>query len=135
MFQKILIANRGEIALRILRACHEMEIKVVAVHSSADSEALHVRLADESVCIGPALLKATSGGGGKGMKVAMGSADLEAALRLARTEAKANFGNDEMYMEKYLARPRHIEVQVIADTHGNVVHLGERDCSLQRRHQ
>jgi len=236
MFHKILIANRGEIALRILRACHEMGIKVVAIHSSADSEALHVRLADESVCIGPApsresylnmqaiisaadvcgvdaihpgvgflsenaafaemveehgltfigptpehirlmgdkitakktalelgipvvpgsdgaldpdgkidnlaerlgypvLLKATSGGGGKGMKVATSSADLEEALRLARTEAKANFGNDEMYMEKYLARPRHIEVQVIADTHGNVVHLGERDCSLQRRHQ
>ena len=236
MFQKILIANRGEIALRILRACREMGIQTVAVHSSADSEAMHVRLADESVCIGPApsresylnmqailsaadvcgveaihpgvgflsenaafaemveehgmtfigptpdhirlmgdkitakktalelgipvvpgsdgaldlqgdidslaerigypvLIKAASGGGGKGMKVAYSSTDIEEALRLARTEAKACFGNDEVYMEKYLGGPRHIEVQVIGDTHGNVVHLGERDCSLQRRHQ
>ncbi|MBP6952260.1 MAG: acetyl-CoA carboxylase biotin carboxylase subunit [Alphaproteobacteria bacterium] len=236
MFQKILIANRGEIALRILRACREMGIQTVAVHSSADSEAMHVRLADESVCIGPApsresylnmqailsaadvcgaeaihpgvgflsenaafaemveehgmtfigptpdhirlmgdkitakktalelgipvvpgsdgaldlqgdidslaerigypvLIKAASGGGGKGMKVAYSSADIEEALRLAQTEAKACFGNDEVYMEKYLGGPRHIEVQVIGDTHGNVVHLGERDCSLQRRHQ
>jgi acetyl-CoA carboxylase biotin carboxylase subunit len=236
MFQKILIANRGEVALRILRACREMDIKVVAVHSEADSEAMHVRLADESVCIGPApsresylnmaailsaadvcgvdaihpgvgflsenaefaemveehgmtfigptpnhirlmgdkitaketalslgipvvpgsdgaldvagdigalaerigypvLIKAAAGGGGKGMKVAQESGGLEEALRLARTEAKACFGNDQVYMEKYLGHPRHIEVQVIADTHGNVAHLGERDCSLQRRHQ
>ena len=236
MFQKILIANRGEIALRILRACREMSIQVVAVHSSADSEAMHVRLADESVCIGPApsqesylnmqailsaadvcgvdaihpgvgflsenaafaemveehgmvfigptpehirlmgdkitaketalelgipvvpgsegaldpqsdidalaerlgypvLIKATSGGGGRGMKVAQSSADIDEAVRLARAEAKACFGNDQVYMEKYLGQPRHIEVQVIADTHGNVAHLGERDCSLQRRHQ
>jgi len=236
MFQKILIANRGEVALRILRACREMDIRVVAVHSSADSDAMHVRLADDSVCIGPApsresylnmqailsaadvcgadaihpgvgflsenaafaemveehgmafigptpehirlmgdkitakktalelgipvvpgsegaldpegdisalaerigypvLIKAAAGGGGKGMKVAQSSADIKEALRLARTEAKACFGNDEVYMEKYLGRPRHIEVQVIADTHGNVAHLGERDCSLQRRHQ
>lgn len=236
MFQKILIANRGEIALRILRACREMGVKVVAVHSSADSNAMHVRLADESVCIGPApsresylnmqailsaadvcgvdaihpgvgflsenagfaemveehgmtfigptpdhirlmgdkitakvtalelgipvvpgsdgaldpegdidtladrigypvLIKAAAGGGGKGMKVAQRSAELDEALRFARTEAKACFGNDEVYMEKYLGHPRHIEVQVIADGHGNVVHLGERDCSLQRRHQ
>lgn len=236
MFQKILIANRGEIALRISRACREMGIKTVAVHSEADAEAMHVRLADESVCIGPApsresylnmqailsaadvcgvdaihpgvgflsenaafaemveehgmtfigptpehirlmgdkitaketalalgipvvpgskgaidvagdvkalaekigypvLIKAASGGGGKGMKVAQSSADLEEALRLARTEAKACFNNDEVYMEKYLGHPRHIEIQLIADTHGNVAHLGERDCSLQRRHQ
>ena len=236
MFQKILIANRGEIALRILRACKEMNIKVVAVHSSADSDAMHVRLADESVCIGPApsresylnmqailsaadmcgadaihpgvgflsenaafaemveehektfigptphhirlmgdkvtaketalelgipvvpgssgalsmnedidsiaerigypvLIKAAAGGGGKGMKVAQNSAELDEALRFARAEAKACFGNDQVYMEKYLSHPRHIEVQVIADTHGNVAHLGERDCSLQRRHQ
>lgn len=236
MFHKILIANRGEIALRILRACREMGIQTVAVHSSADSEAMHVRLADESVCIGPSssresylnmaailsaaevcgvdaihpgvgflsenaafaemvedhdmvfigpssdhirlmgdkitaketalnlgipivpgsegaldpqgdvdslaerigypvLIKAAAGGGGKGMKVAYSSLDLDEALRFARTEAKACFGNDQVYMEKYLSHPRHIEVQVIADTHGNVVHLGERDCSLQRRHQ
>jgi len=236
MFQKILIANRGEIALRILRACREMGIQTVAVHSDADADAMHVRLADESVCIGPApsresylnmqailsaadvcgvdaihpgvgflsenaafaemveehgmtfigptpehirlmgdkitaketalalgipvipgskgaidlagdvktlaetigypvLIKAASGGGGKGMKVAQTSADLEEALRLARAEAKACFNNDEVYMEKYLGHPRHIEVQLIADAHGNVAHLGERDCSLQRRHQ
>lgn len=236
MFKKVLIANRGEIALRILRACREMGIQTVAVHSSADSEAMHVRLADESVCIGPApskdsylniqailsaadvceadaihpgvgflsenasfaemveehemafigptpehirlmgdkitaketavdlgipvvpgsegsveseneakklakqigypvLIKAASGGGGKGMKVAQGEGDIEEAFRLARAEAKACFGNDQVYMEKYLSKPRHIEIQVIADTHGNVAHLGERDCSLQRRHQ
>ncbi len=236
MFQKILIANRGEIALRILRACREMGIRTVAVHSEADADAMHVRLADESVCIGPApsresylnmqailsaadvcgvdaihpgvgflsenaafaemveehgmafigptpehirlmgdkitaketalalgipvvpgsegavdtssdakslaekigypvLIKAAAGGGGKGMKVAQSSADFDEALRLARAEAKACFGNDQVYMEKYLGHPRHIEVQLIADTHGNVVHLGERDCSLQRRHQ
>ncbi len=236
LFNKILIANRGEVALRILRACQELEIKTVAVHSTADAGAMHVRLADESVCIGPPsskdsylkmsaiisaaditgaeaihpgvgflsenatfasmieehamtfigpspehinimgdkisakktmielgvpvvpgsegaidtdaqalalskeigfpiLIKATSGGGGKGMKVANNIDELENALRLARSEAKANFGNDQVYMERYLKKPRHIEVQILADTHGNVVHLGERDCSLQRRHQ
>lgn len=235
-FQKILIANRGEIALRILRACHEMGIKTVAVHSTADADAMHVRLADESVCIGPApsrdsylnipsilsaaditgadaihpgvgflaenatfarmveehgmtfigptaahidmmgdkitaiktmialgvpvvpgsdgvvesdeqaiqlskkigfpiLIKATSGGGGKGMKVATTPEELPQALRLARAEAKANFGNDAVYMERYLASPRHIEVQILADAHGHAIHLGERDCSIQRRHQ
>ena len=236
MFKKVLIANRGEIALRILRACREMGIKTVAVHSAADSDAMHVRLADESVCIGPAaskdsylniqailsaaelcgvdaihpgvgflsenatfaemveehemvfigptpehirlmgdkitakvtalelgipvipgsegaldpqgdidevaarigypvLIKAASGGGGKGMKVAQNAAEIEQSFRLARAEAKACFGNDEVYMEKYLSHPRHIEMQLIADNHGNVAHLGERDCSLQRRHQ
>ncbi len=236
MFKKILIANRGEIALRILRSCREMGIQTVAVHSVADSDAMHVRLADESVCIGPApsresylnmhailsaadvcgvdaihpgvgflsenaafaemveehdkvfigptpehirlmgdkitaketalklgipvvpgsqgavdpdgdvpglaqsigypvLIKAASGGGGKGMKVAQNAAELGEALRFARIEAKACFGNDQVYMEKYLGQPRHIEMQIIADSHGNVVHLGERDCSLQRRHQ
>jgi acetyl-CoA carboxylase biotin carboxylase subunit len=236
MFKKILIANRGEIALRILRACREMGIRTVAVHSTADAEAMHVRLADESVCIGPSpsrdsylnmpaimsaaditgadaihpgvgflaenaafaamveehgmafigpspehitmmgdkitakktmidlgvpvvpgsdgavgsdeeayqlaeeigfplLIKATSGGGGKGMKVANTKEELPSALRLARAEAKANFGNDQVYMERYLRKPRHIEVQILADSFGNVVHLGERDCSLQRRHQ
>jgi acetyl-CoA carboxylase, biotin carboxylase subunit len=236
MFEKILIANRGEIALRINRACKEMGIATVAVHSTADSDAMHVRLADESVCIGPppaaqsylnipsiiaaceitgaeaihpgygflaenarfaeiveehgivfigptpehirlmgdkiaaikavkevgiptvpgsdgavgsdaeaakmaanigypVLIKATAGGGGRGMKVAAKPADLSLALSTARTEAKSAFGNDEVYMEKYLQHPRHIEVQVLADGAGNVVHLGERDCSLQRRHQ
>src|SRR5436305_8265131 len=236
MFEKILIANRGEIALRINRACKEMGIATVAVHSTADADAMHVRLADESVCVGPApaaqsylnvpqiiaaceitgaeaihpgygflsenarfaeivrehgitfigptpehirlmgdkiaakqavksvgiptvpgsdgavssdmeamrladeigypvLIKATAGGGGRGMKVARSAADLSLALSTARAEAKAAFGNDEVYMEKYLQRPRHIEVQVLADSHGKVLHLGERDCSLQRRHQ
>lgn len=235
-FEKILIANRGEIALRILRACREMGIKTVAVHSTADADSMHVRLADESVCIGPApsrqsylnipailsaaditgaqaihpgvgflsenatfarmveehgmtfigptpehiemmgdkitakktmielgvpvvpgsdgaittdeeaytlaqkigypiLIKASSGGGGKGMKVAQNPDELPQALSLARAEARANFGDDAVYMERYLQNPRHIEVQVLADTHGTALHLGERDCSLQRRHQ
>jgi acetyl-CoA carboxylase biotin carboxylase subunit len=234
--QKILIANRGEIALRIQRACRDLGIASVAVHSTADAEAMHVRLADESVCIGPAaardsylnqaailsaaaitgadaihpgygflsenagfaemveahgmifigpapnhikmmgdkitakttmarldvplvpgsagrlvslddarevaarigypvLIKAAAGGGGRGMKVAETEAGIEEAWRVARAEAKAAFGNDAVYMEKYLDRPRHIEMQVLGDNYGNVVHLGERDCSLQRRHQ
>ncbi|MBL6079314.1 acetyl-CoA carboxylase biotin carboxylase subunit [Belnapia sp. T18] len=236
MFGKVLIANRGEIALRVHRACQEMGIRTVAVHSTADASAMHVRLADESVCIGPpaardsylnvpailsaaaitgadavhpgygflsenasfaemveahglafigpspahirmmgdkiqakdamrrlgvplvpgslgalasieearqvaaevkypVLIKAAAGGGGRGMKVARSEDELEEAWRVARTEAKAAFGNDEVYLEKYLDRPRHIELQVLADTYGNVVHFGERDCSLQRRHQ
>ena len=236
MFEKVLIANRGEIALRIHRACREMGISTVAVHSTADENAMHVRLADESVCIGPApsaesylnipnivsaamitgaeaihpgygflsenayfaeiveahgiafigpspqhiatmgdkvaakktmieagvpvvpgsdgaigstddareiadrlgypvLIKAASGGGGKGMKVADNADMLAEQINLARREAKANFGDDSVYLEKYLANPRHIELQIIADERGNVVHLGERDCSLQRKHQ
>ncbi|WP_428487239.1 acetyl-CoA carboxylase biotin carboxylase subunit [Rhodopila sp.] len=236
MFRKILIANRGEIALRIQRACRDLGIATVAVHSTADAEAMHVRLSDESVCIGPpaakdsylnipailsaaaitgaeaihpgygflsenagfaemveahgmafigpspshigmmgdkiaakaamaslgvplvpgspgavmdlaaarpiaarigypVLIKAAAGGGGRGMKVAREPAELEDAFRLARTEARAAFGNDAVYMEKYLDRPRHIELQVLADNYGQVVHFGERDCSLQRRHQ
>ena len=232
---KILIANRGEIALRVLRACKELGIQTVAVHSTADADAMHVRLADESVCIGPppsrdsylnihqivaaceitgadavhpgygflsenakfadildahgitfigptaehirlmgdkitakktavelgipvvpgsdgevkpenameiarqigfpVLIKATAGGGGRGMKVAKTEAELEEAVSTARSEALAAFGNDAVYMEKYLGKPRHIEVQVVGDGAGNAIHLGERDCSLQRRHQ
>ncbi|HHN66750.1 MAG TPA: acetyl-CoA carboxylase biotin carboxylase subunit [Thermopetrobacter sp.] len=236
MFEKVLIANRGEIALRVLRACREMGIATVAVHSTADEAAMHVRLADESVCIGPppaaesylnipailaaceitgadavhpgygflsenarfaeilaehgiafigpspehirvmgdkivarrtaaelgipvvpgsdgavatlaeaekiadamgypVLIKATAGGGGRGMKVAADKAELENAYLTARAEAQAAFGNDEVYIEKYLDRPRHIEVQIFGDGKGHAVHLGERDCSLQRRHQ
>ena len=236
MFEKILIANRGEIALRVIRAAREMGIKSVAVHSTADTDAMHVRMADESVCIGPApsvdsylnkaaiisaceitgaqavhpgygflsenaafaqalqdhgitfigpsaehirimgdkitaketakslgipvvpgsdggvpdfetaigvaasigfpvIIKATAGGGGRGMKVAKNAAELETAFRTARAESKAAFGNDEVYIEKYLQTPRHIEIQVFGDGKGNAVHLGERDCSLQRRHQ
>jgi len=236
MFKKVLIANRGEIALRVHRACKEMGIATVAVHSSADTEAMHVRLADESVCIGPPavgdsylnipaiisaceitdadavhpgygflsenarfaeiveahgmafigptaehirimgdkitakhtvaaagipvvpgsdggvedinearkvaekvgfplLVKAAAGGGGRGMRLAMTKDDLDEALSAAQQEAIAAFGNGAVYLERYLTGGRHIEVQVIADTHGNVVHLGERDCSLQRRNQ
>jgi acetyl-CoA carboxylase biotin carboxylase subunit len=236
MFEKVLIANRGEIALRIHRACKELGIHTVAVHSTADADAMHVRLADESVCVGPpavresylnkaaiisaavitgadaihpgygflsenadfaqmvedhgiafigpspahismmgdkieakramislgvpcvpgsdgpvpdldtalklgaeigypALIKAAGGGGGKGMKVANSPVELGEAYRGARAEAGAAFGNDVVYIEKYLGHPRHIEFQMLADGHGNVVHLGERDCSLQRFHQ
>jgi acetyl-CoA carboxylase biotin carboxylase subunit len=236
MFQKVLIANRGEIALRVLRACKELGISTVAVYSTADRNAMHVRMADESVCIGPppakdsylhipsilaaceitgadavhpgygflsenarfarileehkitfigpsehhiqimgdkitakqtavelgipvvpgskgevaneaeakrtaaeigypVLIKATAGGGGRGMKVAHTEADVLLSWSTARAEAKAAFGNDSVYMEKYLGKPRHIEVQVMGDGQGNAVHLGTRDCSLQRRHQ
>ncbi|WP_424966584.1 acetyl-CoA carboxylase biotin carboxylase subunit [Dinoroseobacter sp. S375] len=236
MFSKILIANRGEIALRVIRACRELGIQSVAVHSTADSDAMHVRMADEAVCIGPApspqsylsipaiisaceitgaeaihpgygflsenanfvqivqdhdltfigptadhirvmgdkitakktmidlgvpcvpgsdggvpdlvsarkiagemgypvIIKATAGGGGRGMKLAKTAKDLDEAFQTARAEGKAAFGNDEVYIEKYLGTPRHIEVQVFGDGKGRAVHLGERDCSLQRRHQ
>jgi acetyl-CoA carboxylase biotin carboxylase subunit len=236
MFDKILIANRGEIALRVIRACKELGIPTVAVHSTVDADAMHVRFADESVCIGPPaakdsylnvpailaaceitgadavhpgygflsenarfaeiladhkvqfigpkaehirimgdkieakrtakrlgipvvpgseggvtsdaeaariakdigfpiLVKAAAGGGGRGMKVAKTPEELSSALSMARTEAKAAFGDDAVYLEKYLGRPRHIEIQVLGDGKGNAIHLGERDCSLQRRHQ
>ncbi|MFC3050940.1 acetyl-CoA carboxylase biotin carboxylase subunit [Kordiimonas pumila] len=236
MIEKVLIANRGEIALRIHRACHEMGIKTVAVHSTADSDAMHVRLADESVCIGPpastnsylnipaiisaaeitgadaihpgygflsenarfaeivnehdikfigpspehirmmgdkitaketvkklgipvvpgseggitedeearkvckeigfpVIIKASAGGGGRGMKIVKKEEDLSTALNACRTEAKAAFGDDAVYIEKFLGKPRHIEFQIIGDSYGNCIHLGERDCSLQRRHQ
>jgi acetyl-CoA carboxylase biotin carboxylase subunit len=236
MFNKVLIANRGEIALRVVRACREMGIGSVAIHSTADSDAMHVRMADEAICIGPppspqsylnvaavisaaeitgagaihpgygflsenagfvqaledhgitfigpsaehirlmgdkitakdtmkrlgvpcvpgsdggvpdveaalkigeefgypVIVKATAGGGGRGMKLARSADEMETAFRTARAEAKAAFGNDEVYIEKYLEKPRHIEVQVFGDGKGQAVHLGERDCSLQRRHQ
>ncbi|MBF9047545.1 acetyl-CoA carboxylase biotin carboxylase subunit [Rhodobacterales bacterium LSUCC0031] len=236
MFKKILIANRGEIALRVVRAAREMGVATVAVHSTADSDAMHVRMADEAICIGPppsaqsylsmaaiisaceitgaeaihpgygflsenasfvqavedhgikfigpsaahirlmgdkitakdtmkklgvpcvpgsdggvptldaayavgeeagypVIVKATAGGGGRGMKLARNKTELETAFRTARAEAKAAFGNDEVYIEKYLGQPRHIEVQIFGDGKGRAVHLGERDCSLQRRHQ
>jgi acetyl-CoA carboxylase, biotin carboxylase subunit len=236
MLEKVLIANRGEIALRILRACREMGIATVAVHSTADEDAMHVRLADETVCIGPpnaaesylnipaiisaaeiteadaihpgygflsenanfasiveehgitfigptsehirlmgdkvvakdtakrlgipvvpgsdgaitndvdalkvaheigfpVIVKAAAGGGGRGMKVAHSAEQMSEVLSTARAESKAAFGDDTLYMEKYLETPRHIEIQVIGDSHGNAIHLGERDCSMQRRHQ
>jgi acetyl-CoA carboxylase biotin carboxylase subunit len=236
MFKKVLIANRGEIALRIIRACRELDIQTVAVYSEADRESLHVRFADDDVCIGPAparesylkiprliaaaeitgadaihpgygflaenaefaetcaasnitfigptaqqirlmgdkatarrtmadvgvpivpgtpgpvedvdealsfareigfpvIIKAAAGGGGKGMRVANDPEDFARAFQLARSEALSAFGSGDVYVEKYLARPRHIEFQILGDSHGNVIHLGERDCSVQRRHQ
>ncbi|GFE60864.1 acetyl-CoA carboxylase biotin carboxylase subunit [Geobacter sp. AOG2] len=236
MFHKVLIANRGEIAIRVIRACKELGIKTVAVYSQADSNSLHVKLADESVCIGPApsaqsylninaiisaaeltdaeaihpgygflsenanfaevcekcgitfigpspesmrimgdkisarqaviqhgvpilpgtkegvktvddaikiakeigfpvIIKATAGGGGRGMKIVHSQAALPNAFATARAEAQAGFGNPEVYIEKYCERPRHVEIQILADKHGHVIHLGERDCSIQRRHQ
>ena len=236
MFDKILIANRGEIALRVLRACKELGIPTVAIHSTADADAMHVRFADESVCVGPppskdsylnipailsaceitgadavhpgygflsenarfaeilddhgvefigpkaahirlmgdkieakrtarmlgipvvpgsegsvssdgeadkiaseigypVLIKAAAGGGGRGMKIARSAMELSTALATARAEANTNFGDDAVYIEKYLEKPRHIEIQVLGDGNGKAIHLGERDCSLQRRHQ
>jgi len=236
LFRKILVANRGEIALRVIRACRELGVKTVAVYSEADREALHVRFADEAVCIGPppskesylniprliaaaeitnadavhpgygflaenadfasicassgltfvgpspeaisamgdkalaketmratgvpvvpgsdgivedvhaarnlaheigfpVIIKATAGGGGKGMRIVRSEGEFEKAVRTARREAEAAFGNPAVYIEKYLEEPRHVEIQVMGDTHGNVVHFGERDCSIQRRHQ
>jgi len=236
LFKKILIANRGEIALRVIRACRELGVQTVAVYSEADRESLHVRFADDDVCIGPAparesylnipriiaaaeiagadaihpgcgflaenaefaetcvasnisfigpsaqqirvmgdksaarkameavgvpiipgtpgpiedpdealkfareigfpvIIKAVAGGGGKGMRVATDPEDFSRSLQLARSEALSAFGNGDVYVEKYLARPRHIEFQIMGDRHGNVIHLGERDCSVQRRHQ
>lgn len=235
MFEKVLIANRGEIALRIHRACREMGIRTVAVHSEIDADAMHVRLADEAVCIGPnrsgesylnksaiisaaiitgadaihpgfgflsenadfaemveshgitfigpsaeqmrkmgdkitgretainagipvvpgspalesvehaiewgnkigypVIVKAKDGGGGKGMKTAFNDNEMKEAFQMAKAEAKASFSSDTVYMEKYLQKPRHIEIQILADKFGNVVHLGERDCSIQRKHQ
>src|SRR6184192_629034 len=236
MFKKILIANRGEIALRVIRACRELSIQTVAVYSEADRESLHVRFADDDVCIGPAparesylnipriiaaaeiagadaihpgygflaenaefadivrtsnitfvgpsgdqirqmgdkaaarklaqklkvatvpgspgpvedadaglkiaeklglpvIIKAAAGGGGKGMRVAIDEESFGQAFSLARQEALAAFGSDEVYLEKYLARPRHVEIQIMGDVHGRIMHLCERDCSVQRRHQ
>jgi len=236
MFSKVLVANRGEIAVRIIRACKELGVETVAVYSEADAEALHARLADEAVCIGPplstesylkvtqlisaaevsgceavhpgygflaenaafaqmvtecglvfigptpdninkmgnkslaketmraagvpvipgskkdlrgveearrlaetygypVLIKAAAGGGGKGMRLARDRKELDAGYKMAKAESKAAFGDDRLYLEKYLERPRHIEIQIIADKHGKVVHLAERECSIQRRHQ
>ena len=123
MFKKVLIANRGEVALRVMRACKELGVKTVAVYSTEDENTY------------PVLIKATAGGGGKGMREVHDPADLESHYKAARAEAGAAFGNDEVYLEKLVLRPRHVEVQVLADDFGNNVALCERDCSVQRRHQ
>src|SRR5207247_1610192 len=146
MFKKVLIANRGEIALRVIWACKDLGLKTVAVYSEADRESLHVRFADQAVCIGPprniesylnipAILKASAGGGGRGMRIVRAPAEVPAAFRAAQAEAQAAFGVPDVYLERYVEAPRHIEIQVMGDTRGNVVHLGERECSIQRRHQ
>src|SRR6185369_9266854 len=181
---KVLIANRGEIACRVIRACRELDVRTVAVYSEADKSAVHVRMADEAVAIGPAparesylvaekivdaikktgadgvhpgygflsenaafaeaaaarvgypvMLKAAAGGGGRGMRLVESEDKLEAALAGAQREAKAAFGDDTIYIEKAIVRPRHIEIQVFGDEHGGAVHLYERDCSIQRRNQ
>ena len=196
MFNKILIANRGEIAVRVIRACREMGIQTVAVYSEADRDCLHTMLADEAICIGPAastdsylnierilaatvamgnksearktmmeagvpvvpgskepvhaaedglamakeigfpvMIKASSGGGGKGMRISRSPEDFTELFNAAQMESVKGFSDDTMYIEKYIEKPRHVEFQIMADKHGNVVHLGERDCSIQRRHQ
>src|SRR2546430_182784 len=131
MFKKVLIANRGEIALRVIRAGKELAIETVAGYSEADRDSLHTRFADDDGCI----RQAAAGGGGKGMRVAQDGEQFPQAFSLAKQEALAAFGSDEVYLEKYLARPRHIEIQIMGDTHGRIMHLCERDCSVQRRHQ
>src|SRR5207302_1666869 len=148
MFEKILIANRGEIALRIIRACKELGIRTLAVYSEADVDSLHVQLADEAICIGappssesyrkidfPVMIKAVAGGGGRGMRTARNEASLAPAFHNARMEAEKAFGNGAVYIEKLIVNPHHIEFQIMADQHGRTVHLGERDCSIQRRNQ
>jgi len=176
MFRKILIANRGEIAVRVIRACRDLGIVPVSVFSEPDASSLHVRMSDEACCIGPApsaqsylnidaivaaakkagaeaihpgygflaenagfgypvMLKAAAGGGGKGMREVAVESELRSAFETAQSEAASAFGNPEIYLEKVVERPRHIEIQVFADSHGNFVHLGERECSIQRRHQ
>src|SRR5438477_87334 len=129
MFQRILVANRGEIALRIIRACKEMGIESVAVYSQADRGAPYLEMADRAIG-NPVLIKASAGGGGKGMRVCQSEANLPAALQAARNEAEAAFKNPSVYLEKFIDRPRHVEVQLLADTLGNVVHCWERDCSV-----
>src|SRR5437868_1109252 len=158
MYQRILVANRGEIALRIIRACKELGVETVAIYSEGDRGARYRDLARQTgvpVVPGsegiisteeealrfahevgfPVLIKAVAGGGGRGMRVASNDLSLKSALQQARAEAEAAFGNGDVYLEKYIEHPRHVEVQVLADHHGNVVHLWERDCSVQRRHQ
>src|SRR5437762_3513226 len=150
LFNKVLIANRGEIALRVIRGCRELGVETVAVYSEADREAVGVPIipgtpgpvedVDEALAcareIGfPVIIKAAAGGGGKGMRVARDPDDFARSFQLARSEALSAFGNGDVYVEKYLARPRHIEFQIIGDKYGHLIHLGERDCSVQRRHQ
>src|SRR5947199_111762 len=149
MFKKILIANRGEVALRIIYACKELGIKTVAVYSEADENSLHVKFADEDGAIESedkaikmakdigyrVIIKATAGGGGRGMRVVRNVGELPHAFKTAQREAEAAFGVGDVYIEKYVESPRHIEFQILGDHHGSVAHLGERECSIQRRHQ
>src|SRR5256714_666670 len=144
MFSKILIANRGEIALRIIRACRELGVQTAVVYSTADKDAAYLRLAvqDEKVALKiandikyPVIIKAAAGGGGRGMRVAHNDVSLRAGIKQAQAEAENAFKDSTVYIEKYIEFGRHVEVQVLADNHGNAVHLWERDCTMQRRHQ
>ena len=140
MFKKILIANRGEIACRVIKTAKKMGIKTVAVYSDADKDALHVQMADEAVTIAreigyPVMIKASAGGGGKGMRLAWNDQEAHEGFVSATNEAKASFADDRVFVEKFIEQPRHIEIQVLGDSFGNVVYLGERECSIQRRHQ
>src|SRR5947199_271789 len=131
MFKKIMIANRGEIALRVICACKELGIKTVAVYSEADRNSLHVRFADEAICIGPP----RSSESYLNIPAVISAAELPNLYQAAQTEAMNAFGNGDLYMEKFIEQPRHIEFQVLADAYGTVISLGERECSIQRRHQ
>src|SRR5436190_502641 len=144
MFKRILIANRGEIACRVIKTARRMGIESVAVYSDADKDALHVEMADTAVHIGPpqadeigypVMIKASAGGGGKGMRIAHSRGEVAEGFARARSEAKSSFGDDRVFIEKFIVDPRHIEIQVLGDKHGNVIHLGERECSIQRRNQ
>src|SRR5258706_296891 len=135
MFKKVLIANRGEIALRVIRACKELGVETAAVYSEAGRESLEEGVGVAEKIGFPVIIKAAAGGGGKGMRVAKDAEQFAQSFTLAKQEALAAFNSDEVYIEKYLAHPRHIEIQIMGDTHGKVMHLCERDCSVQRRHQ
>src|SRR3989442_733399 len=135
MFQRVLVANRGEIALRIIRACHEEGLEAGAGHSQAEPLFPPGPGAEAARLGYPVLLKAAAGGGGKGMRLVLEERELGSAFEAARSEALKAFGAGELYLEKYLERPRHVEVQILADANGRVVALGERECSIQRRHQ
>src|SRR5436190_1397042 len=151
MFKKILIANRGEIACRVIKTARKMGIATVAVYSDADARAPHVEMADEAVHIGaspasesyliagkigyPVMMKASAGGGGKGMRLAYSEKDVREGFEATKREGLASFGDDRVFIEKFIESPRHIEIQILGDKHGNILYLNERECSVQRRHQ
>src|SRR5438876_804644 len=136
MFKRILIANRGEIACRIIKTARPLGIETVAVYSYADKDAIHVEMVDQANRIGyPVMIKASAGGGGKGMRIARRKQEVAEGFARARSEAKSSFGDERVFIEKFIVDPRHVEIQVLGDKHGSVIHLGERECSIQRRNQ